>query len=106
METVDIWRGRPVKDADGNTIQGPLTKVGTLQALVAPATAPETPTDTSPGLTHGYTLYVRSREPTGVVATDLIEVRGERLPVDGEPAVWFDRQGRHIGDVITVRRKE
>lgn len=106
MEIVEIWRGEPAKDADGNIVQGQLSKVGTLQALVAPVTAPETPTDTSPGLTHGYTLYVRSSQPTGVTATDLIEVRGERLPVDGDPAVWVDKQGRHIGDVITARCKE
>ncbi|AKV55081.1 hypothetical protein BACT_0493 [Bifidobacterium actinocoloniiforme DSM 22766] len=106
METIDIWRGKPAKDADGNTIQEPLVKIGSLQALVAPITTPETPTETSPGVAHAYTLYVRSQQPTGVTATDLIGVRGERLPVDGDPAVWVDRQGRHVGDVITVKRRE
>lgn len=106
METIDVWRGKPAKDTDGNTVQGDLEKVASFPALVAPVTTPETPTADSPGLTDGYTIYIRSPEPTGIRATDLIGVRGKRLPVDGVPAVWNDRQGRHTGDVVTIKFKE
>ena len=36
METIEIWRGQPTTDTDGNPIQGKPARVGTFQALVAP----------------------------------------------------------------------
>ena len=36
METIEVWRGQPTTDTDGNPIQGKPVPVGTFQALVAP----------------------------------------------------------------------
>ncbi|MCI1984076.1 MAG: hypothetical protein LKJ47_04815 [Bifidobacteriaceae bacterium] len=105
MEVITVWRGEETTDVDGNPIQGNPKPVGSYSALVAPVTSTDTPSDSSLGVTVGYTLYVRG-DPTGILDTDVIEVRGERLPVAGKPAVWQDRAGHHVGDVITVALKK
>ena len=35
MERIDVWRGEPGLDADGNTVQGPLELVMSFDGLVA-----------------------------------------------------------------------
>lgn len=104
METITVWRGSQATDADGNSIQGEPKQVAVFPALIAPATSLDTPSDSSLGVTIGYTLYVRYT--TGIMDTDTIAVRGQRLPVAGKPAEWVDKAGTHIGDVITVSMKK
>ena len=41
MERIDVWRGEPGLDADGNTVQGPLELVMSFDGLVAPVNTPE-----------------------------------------------------------------
>ncbi|PJM72336.1 hypothetical protein CS006_10390 [Bifidobacterium primatium] len=106
MERIDVYRGRPVEDEDGNTVQGPLELWRSFTGLAAPVTVSESPTESSHGVPVGYTVYIRSEEPTGVLDTDVIGLRGLMLPVDGLPAVWENPRGKHIGDVITVRIRE
>lgn len=106
MEQITVLRGSTTLDADLNEIQGPLKPIESFQALVAPVSSTDAPSDSSLGVTVGYTLYIRSPEPTGIVDTDVIEVRGEKLPVAGKPAVWQNRAGIHIGDVVTVSLKK
>jgi hypothetical protein len=69
-------------------------------------TVPETPSEISLGVTYDHTIYIGSGTPTGILDTDLIGVKGRRVPVDGVVAVWNDTQGVHIGDVINVKLKE
>lgn len=45
MERIDVWRGEPGLDADGNTVQGPLELVMSFDGLVAPVNTPETSSD-------------------------------------------------------------
>ena len=52
-----------------------------------------------------YTLYFRGPEPTGILDTDCLVVRGKPLMVDGPPLEWW-RHGRHIGDVVNAFVRE
>lgn len=106
MEQVDVYRGTPTLDADGNTVQGPLELVASFPALVAPATTPESGATDSAGVTWDHTIYIRSCEPTGILDTDLIGVRGRRVPVDGVVAQWRNRVGNYVGDVVNVKLQE
>ena len=51
-----------------------------------------------------FTLYFRG-EPTGILDTDCLVVRGKPLMVDGPPLEWW-RHGRHIGDVVNAFVRE
>ena len=106
METIEVWRGQTITDADGNPIQGKPVPAGTFQALVAPtSTTDQTEENANPQTTE-YTIHIRDSQPTGIQATDLINVRGQLLPVKGKPQVWNNIHGRHIGDVITVGERK
>ena len=106
METIEIWRGQPTADTDGNPIQGKPARVGTFQALVEPnSTTDQTEENASPQ-TIEYTIHIRGSQPSGIQAADLIKVRGILLPVKGKPQVWNNIHGRHIGDVITVGERK
>lgn len=106
MEQIDVYRGEPVTDADGNTVQGPLTLIASFPALVAPANTAETGATDSAGVTWDHTLYIRADRPTGILDTDLIGVRGRKVPVDGVVAQWSDTHGAYVGDVVRVRLRE
>ena len=72
METIEIWRGQPTTDTDGNPIQGKPARVGTFQAMVAPtSTTDQTEENASPQTTE-YTIHIRGNQPTGIQTTDLI----------------------------------
>lgn len=106
METIEVWRGQPGTDTDGNLIQGKPSRVGTFQALVAPVSATDQVEENANPLTIEYTIHIRGSQPTGIQATDLIKVRGVLLPVKGKPQVWNNTHGRHIGDVIAVGERK
>lgn len=106
METIEVWRGQPTTDTDGNPIQGKPTRVGTFQAMVAPvSTTDQTEENASPQKVE-YTIHIRGNRPTGIRATDLIGVRGQLLPVKGMPQVCNNLRGRHVGDVVTVGERK
>lgn len=106
METIEIWRGQPTTDTDGNLIQGKPVPVGTFQALVAPVSATDQVEENANPRNIEYTIHIRGSQPTGIQTTDLIKVRGILLPVKGKPQVWNNLHGRHIGDVITVGERK
>ena len=106
MERIDVWRGEPGLDADGNTVKGPLELITSFSGLVAPVNTPETASEESSGVTFDHTIYIRSTEPTGILDTDLIGVRGRRVPVDGAVCEWRRKDGTHVGDVVNVKLKE
>lgn len=106
METIEIWRGQPTTDTDGNPIQGKPVPVGTFQALVEPNSTTDQTEENANPQTIEYTIRIRGSQPTGIQTTDLIKVRGILLPVKGEPQVWNNIHGRHIGDVITVGERK
>lgn len=116
METIHVWRGAPETDPYGNEVQGEPVPVLTLPALVAPNHPAEPAQVGRNAVVTGYTIYVRSSTLTGVVATDLIEVRSpvdvtatldERrahlLPVDGVPAAWISARGVRRGEQLAVK---
>ena len=107
METIEIWRGQPTTDTDGNPIQGKPARVGTFQAMVAPtSTTDQTEENASPQTTE-YTIHIRGNQPTGIQSHRPDQSQRHRLlPVKGKPQVWNNLHGRHIGDVITVGERE
>lgn len=106
METIEVWRGQPGTDTDGNLIQGKPSRVGTFQAMVAPTSTTDQTEENASPQTIEYTIHIRGNQPTGIQATDLIKVRGLLLPVKGVPQVWSNVRGRHVGDVLTVGERK
>lgn len=106
MERIEVWRGRPAVDTDGNTVQGLLELVASFDGLVAPVSTTEPGADDSQGVTWDHTIYIRSNMPTGILDTDLIGVRGRRVPVDGVVCAWQKPDGTHVGDVVNVKLRE
>lgn len=106
METIEVWRGQPGTDTDGNLIQGKPSRVGTFQALVAPVSATDQVEENANPRNIEYTSHIRGSQPSGIQASDLIKVRGLLLPVKGVPQVWSNVRGRHVGDVLTVGERK
>ncbi|MEQ3147908.1 hypothetical protein AAA060_03175 [Bifidobacterium adolescentis] len=106
METIEVWRGQPGTDTDGNPIQGKPSRVGTFQALVAPVSATDQVEENANPRNIEYTIHIRGSQPSGIQASDLIKVRGLLLPVKGVPQVWSNVRGRHVGDVVTVGERK
>lgn len=104
MERIDVYRGLESTDSDGNPMQGPAVLWKSFPALVAPAMAEAQVSETATmPVTVGYEIYIRSEEPTGILKTDVIGLRGTRLPVSVKPSEWVGTDGNHVGDVVTVR---
>lgn len=106
METIEVWRGQPGTDTDGNLIQGKPSRVSTFQALVAPVSATDQVEENANPRNIEYTIHIRGSQPSGIQASDLIKVRGLLLPVKGVPQVWSNVRGRHVGDVLTVGERK
>jgi hypothetical protein len=106
VETIEVWRGQPTTDTDGNPIQGKPSRVGTFQALVAPVSATDQVEENANPRNIEYTIHIRGSQPSGIQASDLIKVRGLLLPVKGVPQVWSNVRGRHVGDVLTVGERK
>lgn len=103
MERIDVYRGADMTDADGNAVHGVLSLWESFDALVAPAMGEENVTETATMPVHvGFTIYIRSESEAGIRIGDVIDVRGQRLPVTSPPASWSDASGRHVGDVVDV----
>lgn len=106
MESIEVWRGEATTDTDGNTVMGEPLPAGTFPALVAPLALEDGTGEDGRPERAGYTLFCRRPEPTGITQSDLVKVRGRLLHVTGEPEVWFDAHGRHVGDVIHVTERK
>lgn len=89
---------RPTEDHD-------LRTVVVAAALVAPATVADQPATLSDGRTISCTLYVPS-EDVDVRDGDTVVVRGKRLRVLGQPALWRAADGSVAGTVIQAGRQE
>ena len=106
MEPIEVWRGQPTTDTDGNPIHGKPSCVGTFQALVAPVSTTDQVEENANPRNIEYTIHIRGSQPSGIQASDLIKVRGLLLPVKGVPQVWSNVRGRHVGDVLTVGERK
>lgn len=106
METIEVWRGQPTADTDGNPIQGKPVRVGAFQAVVAPSSTTDQVEENANPRTIEYMIHIRGSQPTGIQPADLIKVRGILLPVKGKPQVWNNLHGRHVGDVLTVGERK
>lgn len=104
-EQIDVYRAVSSVDADGEPIHGAVSLWRSFQAVVAPVTLSDTPDTASLGIIRGYTIYIRGSEPTGILDSDLIDVRGHRLPVDGIVGEWRSLRGVYKGDQLSVRVK-
>lgn len=103
-ETVTVYRGVDTTDSDGNPIRGQLAAWGEFIGLIGSATAGEaTDVGVSAAPTQ-LTIYLRLAEPSGILHTDLISIRGSKpLPIDGVVATWRNKVGEFIGEQITIK---
>jgi hypothetical protein len=103
MEDVGVWRGSAETDVYGNPVQGTPVLVSTQSALVAPSHPEEAVAVGSVSVITGYVVYIPGADVVDVQATDLLEVRGQKLPIDGKPAVWKSYGGVQRGLQVSVR---
>ena len=102
METVKVWRGAATTDIYGNPVYGEPVVVATLQLLVAPQVADEPKLLGRSAILTNYNLFNREA-PSGILPDDVLEVRGEKTPVDGRIAVWNNTDGTFNGEHIQVK---
>lgn len=107
-ESIDVYRASGI-DEDGNPVEdGPLKLWRSFDAYVTPSTASAASTaidPTSTGVLVGYTVYLRRADPSGILDTDVIGVRGRKLPVDGFVAQWRSQDGTYRGEQFSVTVK-
>lgn len=113
-EPITIWRAPSTTGAYGEVVHDDPVPWVTINALAAPVNPEESSEVGRQAVITGYTVYHRTSTPTGILATDLVEVRSpvpggtvqERrlhlLPVDGMPADWR-RGSRVIGEQFAVK---
>ncbi|MDN6587017.1 MAG: hypothetical protein L0K77_06835 [Bifidobacterium crudilactis] len=104
-EQIDVYRAVNSVDADGEPIPGAISLWKSFQAVVAPVTLSDTPDTSSLGVIRGYTVYIRSTEPTGILDSDIICVRGHMLQGDGIVGEMLSRRGVFKGEQLSVRVK-
>ncbi|KFJ02641.1 hypothetical protein [Bifidobacterium thermacidophilum] len=96
MEQVIVYR------PDGTPDHG-LTRVGAVNALIAPTTPTSQPGATSEGQSTGCTLYIRwNGNWPDIHAGDTLGVRGHRYRLRREPVQWVDANSTPKGTVITL----
>lgn len=103
-EQITVFRGSDTTDVDGNAIKGTPELWQRFQADIAPRSeqvsdvneAGRTPSVST------VTVYIRASAPTGIVHTDLVEIRGTHYVIDGPVAQWRSRSG-YKGDVFVAR---
>lgn len=74
-ETITVARADETT-TDGRRVIGTPSTVGTVQALVEPCAYDRTDTAGRRTITHGCNLYHRGGLPFGILAGDLLTVRG------------------------------
>lgn len=102
METVTIKRATLAHDGYGNPIPGDLEVVGTVEMLVAPLMSEEPVMLGRSPIEVNYNLFTRG-QATGILADDILTVRGEDVPVDGRVQSWQGKRGEHRGDQVQIR---
>ncbi len=92
-----VKRPSIITDEYGNTVDGPLSTVKTVQMLVAPLLSDEPRLVGRTPIEVNYNLYVVDAADSGILPTDTLTVRGEDTPVDGRISSWKEPPyGEHI----------
>lgn len=116
-EKITAWRGSVATDPYGNPVQGDPVPWASFEANVAPNHPSEPAEVGRSAVITGYTIYVEVAAPTGILPSDLIEVRSpltdadpiadrreHLLPVDGLVASWYRKSsGAYRGDQLAVK---
>ena len=105
MEIVNVFRPEQSVDEDGNPTAGVLRKIAQYPALIAPISVEEQVTIMQTGVTYDTNVYFRGID-TGIQASDVLEVRGKLVPVNGAIDHWVDANGMVAGDVVRVTLRE
>lgn len=101
METIIVKR-RSITPGSP-PIVGELEEWKRFDALVAPR-MPDAPVEVArTAEIADYDIYVDGDQPTGILSTDVIAVRGEDCGLVGRVNVWPDREGNHVGDQFAVK---
>lgn len=104
MESIIVKRPEVIYDSHGAPQYGDLVVWNTFDAFCAPNNPEESNLVGRNAVITGYTIYVTGDEPTGILNTDVIVVRGEDLAVTGRVAPWFNEfTGEYRGDQFAVR---
>lgn len=80
-----------------------ISRVGDVQALIAPETPTVAPGTTGEGAHAGVTAYIRYDAGwPDIRKGDVIGVRGHRYVLHTDPVQWVDQRGHPVGMVITL----
>lgn len=97
MESILVKRPLMVEDEYGNTVPGDLVTVKTLSGLVSPQSQDEPKLVGRSPVETNYNIYFPGITNTGILATDILGVRGEDTPVDGRISRWLEPPyGEHL----------
>lgn len=101
METIIVKR-REVIPGNPPTI-GDLKSWKTFEALVAPHMPEELNEVARSADVADFDIYITDTTPSGILSTDVVNVRGDDCEVTGRVDSWSDREGNHVGDQLAVK---
>lgn len=82
---------------------GDLIEWNSFEALVAPHMPDELNEVARSSDIADFDIYITDTTPSGILSTDVVNVRGDDCEVTGRVNSWFDREGNHIGDQLAVK---
>lgn len=99
-----IVKRREVVTVDGVPQYGDLAPWQTFDAKVAPSNPAESNPVGRNAVISGYTVFVETGAPTGILDSDTVNVAGTDYEVDGKVASWTDEwTGEYIGDQFALK---
>lgn len=101
-EPIKVFRSVSVEDEYGDPQPATWVLWREIPGLFAPANPTEKLEPGRNTVISGGAVYIRGAEPTGIRATDQVEMRGIRFAVDGDVGSWSGKQG-YKGDQFAVK---
>lgn len=102
MTQVDVYRASTTEDAYGDPQPGAWALWETFQGFVGWSN-PEEPLQVGRNtVITNRTVYIRGTEPTGILATDQVEVEGVRYAIDGTVGEWVHKD-TYIGAQVAIK---
>lgn len=107
METIKVWRNPTEVTLDDNN--NPVPGTPALWKTIDTAYCwPDNEADTielgRDARVTGYKVVIRTPIPTGIIDTDLIEIKGTRYRIDGDVGPWLNLSGKFKGEEFAVKR--
>lgn len=106
MDPIKVYRGVWTEDAYGDPQPPGDAKTwplwDTFDGFFGPSNPSEPLEVGSNKIISGGEVYIRGTEPTGILPTDQVEIRGKRYDVDGEIGEWSGYAG-YKGEQFAVK---